>query len=164
MVPAWVTLVTLGLVSITWCIFSPSKTLLDRLHVVFARLPAKAHEMFVPISRAVATFKGRREALMKALCLSLLLQLNVITFYYLIGLSMGFEIAYYNFLVIVPLAIFVMMIPVSINGIGIRESVFVLLLIPFGISNASAIAYAWLEFGLFMTYGLLGGLLYVLRK
>ena len=113
---------------------------------------------------AVAAFRGRRLALATALGISILFQLNVVTFYFLIGCSMSFEIPYYDFLLIVPLAILIMLVPVSINAIGIREGAFVFLLAAFGISKAQAVAYAWVEFGLFLSFSVLGGIVYALRS
>ncbi len=69
--------------------------------------------LFRKMGDAVAAFRGRRLALASAMGISILFQLNVVTFYFLIGSSMSFEIPYYNFLLIVPLEIFIMLVPVS---------------------------------------------------
>ena len=127
-------------------------------------LPRRLQWMFEKMGNALAAFRGRRLALATALGISILFQLNVVAFYFLIGRSMGFEIPYYSFLLIVPLAIFIMLVPVSINAIGIREGAFVFLLGAFGINNVQAVAYAWVEFGLFLSFGLLGGIVYALRR
>ncbi len=63
-----------------------------------------------------------------------------------------------------PIAIFVMMLPVTINGIGLREAVFVTLLGYWSVSKPVAIAFAWLEFAGFLAFGLIGGVVYALRR
>ncbi len=38
------------------------------------------------------------------------------------------------------------------------------LLAAIGINNAQGVAYAWVEFGLFLSFGVLGGIVYALRS
>jgi acetyltransferase-like isoleucine patch superfamily enzyme len=94
----------------------------------------------------------------------LLLQIAVILHYYLISEALGLQIPFIKFWVIIPIALFVQLIPVSINGIGIRENLFVFFLGLFGASAASAIAFSWIAYGMVLILGLFGGILYVLRK
>jgi hypothetical protein len=102
--------------------------------------------------------------LVRALSLSVVLQINVVTMYYALGRALEFPLAFREYFVIVPLALFVMLVPVSINAIGVREGIFVLLLAAFGIGAAEAIALAWLEYGIVLLYGIFGGVVYAVRK
>jgi len=68
------------------------------------------------------------------------------------------------FLLIVPLATFVMMIPVTINGIGLRENVLALFLAVYGVGNSEAVAFAWLLYLGGLIQGVLGGVVYVMRR
>lgn len=116
------------------------------------------------IGAALALYHGAMPALLRAAALSLLLQVNVITFYWALGLALGLPVSYADFYVIAPVAILVMMLPISINGIGVREGVFVLLLAQWGVQASDALALAWLEFGIFLLFGCLGGVLFALRR
>ena len=102
--------------------------------------------------------------LFSALALSVLLQLNVILHYYLLALSLGIDIPLQAMFIIVPVAIVVMMIPVSINAIGIREAIFVTMFGLYGISSADALAFAWMSFVLITILGVIGGIVFMLRK
>ena len=51
--------------------------------------------------------------------------------------------AWYNFFLIVSLALVIALLPISINGIGLRENTFVFLLGAFGILGADALAFSW---------------------
>jgi hypothetical protein len=53
-----------------------------------------------------------------------------------------------------------MMVPVSINGIGVRENLFVFFLASFGVAEATGLAFAWLDYGLLLLQALAGGLVY----
>jgi hypothetical protein len=64
---------------------------------------------------------------------------------------------------IVPVALVVLLVPFSINGIGIREGIFVYLLTGLGVENKDAIALSWISFGLMLTQGIIGGIIFALR-
>ena len=94
---------------------------------------------------------------------SLLLQINVILFYYFIGVSLDLGVSFLYFAMIVPVALVVLLVPFSINGIGIREGIFVYLLTGLGVENKDAIALSWISFGLMLTQGIIGGIIFALR-
>lgn len=109
-------------------------------------------------------FRNQKKALLYALFLSLLLQANVVFYYFLISISLNFGIPFYNFFLIIPLTIFVMMLPISVNGMGLRENTFFFFLSAFAIAKSDAIAFAWIEFSFILIQGLIGGLIYTFRK
>lgn len=161
---AWILISTLGMTILTWLIFSRSVQMAAICRTVGQFAPktfaARAERFF----HAVAAYNNQHGTLVLALIWSLLLQLTVVTFYYLIALAMGFTITFMAFMLIVPIAIVVMMVPVTINGIGVREAMHVLLLGTFGVTAPEAIAFAWLEFGALLAFGLIGGVIYALRR
>ena len=109
-------------------------------------------------------YNGKPGILFAALLLSVLLQLNVIFHYYLLALALGIEVPVLDMFIIIPVAIVVMMIPVSINAIGIRELIFVTMFGFYGVNNADALAFAWMSFVLITILGVLGGIVFMLRK
>ncbi|HDP97799.1 MAG TPA: flippase-like domain-containing protein [bacterium] len=115
-------------------------------------------------SDAFVNFRGKNKALFYSLLLSLLLQINVIFHYYLISEAVGLNIPFIKFWVIIPIALFVQMIPLSINGIGIRENLYVFFLGLYGATTASAIAFSWIAYAMILALGVFGGILYIFRK
>ena len=111
-----------------------------------------------------AGYNDNPGVLFTALFLSVLLQLNVVLHYYLLALSLGIDVPVQAMFIIIPIAIVVMMIPVSINAIGIREAIFVALFAFYGVSNADALAFAWMSFILITLLGVIGGIVFMLRK
>jgi uncharacterized protein (TIRG00374 family) len=111
-----------------------------------------------------AVYNGKPGVLFAALMLSVLLQLNVIFHYYLLALSLGIDVPLQSMFIIIPVAIVVMMIPVSINAIGIRAAIFVTMFGLYGVSNADALAFAWMSFVLITILGVIGGIVFMLRK
>ena len=124
---------------------------------IILRLLEKIFDVF-------AAYNGKPGVLFAALGLSVLLQLNVILHYYLLALSLGMAIPLSAMFIIVPVAIVVMMIPVSINAIGIREAIFVTMFGLYGVSNADALAFSWMSFILITVLGVIGGLVFMMRK
>jgi len=128
------------------------------------RHPGPAGRVLDRLAEAVAAFRGRRDVVAKALGLSLLLQANVILHYLLIGWALHLPVPWPAYFLIVPIAILTMMLPVSINGIGVREGVFVFLLGLYGVARPEALALAWIAFGFVLAQGVLGGVVYALRR
>jgi hypothetical protein len=54
--------------------------------------------------------------------------------------------------------------PVSVNGIGLRESVFALFFGFFGLDLTQALAFSWLIYGQILLQGLVGGVVYATRR
>ena len=124
---------------------------------IFGKIVKKFSDAFV-------NFRGKNKELAISIALSLLLQINVIFHYYLISEALGLDVPFIKFWVIIPIALFVQMIPVSINGIGIRENLYVFFLGLYGASVASSIAFSWIAYGMILLLGLFGGILYIFRK
>ena len=55
------------------------------------------------------------------------------------------------------------MLPVSINGIGLREGVFVFFFSAYGIGTVEAVAFAWVALGFVILQGIMGGILFATR-
>lgn len=115
-------------------------------------------------SDAFRGFRGKKGALFWAIVLSLVLQINVIVHYWLIATALGMNISIVKFLFIIPIALFVMMVPISINAIGLRENLYVFFLKPYGASVAQIIAFSWIAYGMILLLGILGGVLLAFRK
>jgi len=113
---------------------------------------------------AFKEFRGKNKALCGAVVLSLILQINVIVHYWLISKALGMNISLVKFLFIVPIALFIMMIPVSINAIGLRENLYVFFLVPYGASIAQCIAFSWIAYGMILLLGIFGGIILSFRK
>ncbi len=123
------------------------------------------NKLLMKITDSFAPFRRKTKALSWGLVLSLVLQINVIFHYYLISEALGLSIPFVKFLVIIPLSIFIQMVPVSINGIGLRESFYVFFLSTiYGAPIAAALAFSWIAYGMILLLGIFGGVIYAFRK
>jgi hypothetical protein len=65
-----------------------------------------------------------------------------------------------DLLLFVPLLYLAILLPLSFNGIGIRESVFVMFASSWGIASADAVAFSLTVFALNLAGSLVGGIIY----
>lgn len=130
--------------------------------LIYVRLPNIARSI-EHAYRSLQILKGKPEVLFYALILSLLLQINVILFYYFVGVSLDLGVSMLYFAMIVPVVLVVLLVPFSINGIGIREGVFVYLLTALGVKPQDAIALSLISFVLMLSQGIIGGIIFAVR-
>jgi len=149
---------------IVWIIFFPSPFKSVLTARIRSPLPRKLQDLLDTIINAFLAFQGHTYALVRAMTVSLFLQAFTVIHFYMIAKALDFPVSIHMFFLIIPLAIFIMMLPMSINAIGVRESVFVFFFANFGISNTEAIAFAWLVYGIVILNALLGGIVYALRQ
>lgn len=148
----WVAGGTIAMGLIAALLFLPSKRAPDLL----ARLGPR----FKKVSDAVFAFQGKGAVLAKAFAWSLFLQTLVVLNGWLLAKALHVPIPLPYFFLIVPIAVFVMMIPVSINAIGVRENVWAFFFMAFGVAGAKGVAVAWLDYGLVLIHALVGGAIY----
>lgn len=124
-----------------------------------------------PVGRLLASaaaaaneLRGQPAVILRAVLLSFLLQVEVVTLYWLLGRALVLDLSWLRFAAVTPLAVVVMMLPVSINGIGLREGVLVLLLGLVGIDRSRALAFAWAEYAMYLVWGVIGGVVLALRS
>lgn len=152
------------LVVVVGSIFLPTPALPQFILKLWSLVPGFIQRPFNKLFGALDAFKGRRGALAAAFAFSILLQLNVIAFYWLIARSLGIELSVAQMFLVVPIATFLMMLPITINGVGVREGAWVGLLALYGVDKTSALALAWSEYGLMLIIGLIGGIVYAARR
>lgn len=113
--------------------------------------------------RSLYLLRERPQVMALALVISILLQINVVLFYYFIGVALDLEVSWLYFTMIVPVALVVLLVPFSINGIGIREGIFVYLLTGLGVPVEESLALSLISFGLMLTQGIIGGVIFAFR-
>ena len=137
--------------------------------IVRACVPASWHGTkwgwrVMRLGDAVGAYRQHRGVLALVLALSVAVQLiRVLQGYGLgRGLDIGVDFSYY--LVFMPIALLLLLLPVSISGFGLPQAVIVWLLRPLGVPDAQSFAMSTL----FVVIGLLGNLpgafLYAIRR
>ena len=105
----------------------------------------------------------RTRAISGALLASLAFNVLLMVFNYLIALALGIRISPWYFLIFIPINSFLLTLPVSLSGIGVREGGYVLLFGQAGVPSSLAFALSLCVYASAVATGLIGGLLYALQ-
>ena len=113
----------------------------------------------------ILDFVNHRALSRKVFFWALLLQLNVVIHYYLIGqaLKLG-RIPLLDYFFSIPIMLFILSLPVSINGIGVRDLFLIEIFTYYGYPASVAIAFSLLDLAFNLLLGIAGGLIYIFRK
>jgi hypothetical protein len=103
-----------------------------------------------------------QRGLIVPLMLSVVLQGSLALAQYLLAIGMGVAIPFSAVLLIVPLANVVASIPLTLNGLGVRESAYLLMFGMAGVARQDAVALGLLWFASTLVAGLSGLLPFVL--
>jgi uncharacterized protein (TIRG00374 family) len=139
------------------------------IDIILEKLPKKSS--FIAVKNKISQFREiilfyrkRKGALSKAFFWAALLQINVIIHYFLIGESLHLDIALLDYFIFIPIVHLILLIPVTINGLGLREGAYLEIFKYYGISSAAAISFSWIDLAFMLIVGILGGIIYVFRK
>ncbi len=99
--------------------------------------------------------------LLYLLSLSLVLQASVIGLHILVGEAMGLSLPLGYYFVFTPLVVAVSMIPISLNGLGLREGAYVFFLRQAEVPIEAGLAFGLSWFLILFASGLIGGIAWI---
>jgi uncharacterized membrane protein YbhN (UPF0104 family) len=96
--------------------------------------------------RPLMEFRSNRKIIYKGLLLGLVIQSLGIISFYLVSVSIGFDLKLIYFFLFMPIITAATVVPISFAGTGIREAGFVMLFTQVGLSQVDAITLSLLVF------------------
>ncbi len=152
-----------GYVLVNAALFNP------RIHRLLNRLLERlrlqnVEEKMELVYRGLNTLIGNRKAIAKVLGLSLTIQFGSVVIVWIAAQALAIEAPFSSFLVFIPLINLSIMVPLTINGFGLRETLYFLLFTNIGLQQERAVALSLLNTLVVMTVALPGGVLYSLHK
>jgi uncharacterized protein (TIRG00374 family) len=116
------------------------------------------------LTYALTRFKETPTAL--AICFfgAVAVQAILVLFYLAIARSMNIPIGFAELAVIVPVSFIVQMVPLSMNGFGVREATFGFYFTSLGLPLESALLVSFVGAALIMVFSLSGGVAYLRRS
>jgi uncharacterized membrane protein YbhN (UPF0104 family) len=93
--------------------------------------------------------------------LSLLVQLASALQVWMVGQAIHVPVPLAYYCIMVPMVSLLTLLPVSVNGMGVREGATALFLAPLGIGEGTALSLALLWFAVYASASLVGGLVYL---
>ena len=149
---------------IMWMVFGSGQKVLLWFLGLNNRLLSIPQKIVSKVSSALALYRGRGDVLIKALIISYGIQFNVVVHFIVVALALNLDLPPLAMFIIIPVATLIMLMPVSINGIGVRETILVFLFAIYGVSSESAIAFAWVWLAMLLAQGVMGGIVFLFRK
>jgi uncharacterized membrane protein YbhN (UPF0104 family) len=116
------------------------------------------------LTGALIKFRETPTALAGCFGGALVVQTVLVGFYLSIARSMNIPIGFTALAVVVPISFIVQMLPVSMNGFGVREATFGFYFTRLGLPLESALLVSFMGAALIMLFSLSGGLTYLIRK
>ena len=129
---------------------------IDRL----AKLDAFIHRVL----DSMAAYHGDRKLMAKVFGISLFFQMMAITIIFCISKAMGWQVPFIYFCIFVPLITLGEALPISIFGIGVRDSLYVFFFAQGGATREQALSMALVYVLITLVYSLVGGILFLLRR
>jgi uncharacterized membrane protein YbhN (UPF0104 family) len=116
------------------------------------------------LTSALGRFRDRPGALVSCFAGALLVQALLVLFYLSVVHALGLPVSPWDLAVIVPLSFVIQMLPVSVNGFGVREATFSFYFTRLGLPIESAVLLSLVATALTMLFSLTGAAVYVARR
>jgi uncharacterized membrane protein YbhN (UPF0104 family) len=134
--------------------------------VGFAGLPLAARSPLLPLPRrhqlqTVLLALRVPRVLAEATLLSAFVQAASVLIVWLLGAALGLEVPASYYWIMVPMVSLLTLLPISLNGLGLREWGTYLFLAPRGVNEAAALTLSILWTAVNITVSLLGGVVYL---
>lgn len=108
--------------------------------------------------------RGQKGVLALVMLISLFYQALQIVTIYLLGLALEIEISIINYFLFIPIVLAVSMLPISLNGLGVREGAWVALFSLVSVPDTAALSLSLLTLLLMSVVSLLGGAFYLFDR
>ncbi|MBN1225198.1 MAG: flippase-like domain-containing protein [Candidatus Aminicenantes bacterium] len=137
---------------------------------ILAKIPergllAKVKAKIIEFRSIVLVYRENKAVFLQALYWALLLQINVILHYFLVGIAFRIPIPFIDYFIFMPIVLLVLTIPVTISGLGLREMLYIEIFKLYEVPNALAFSFSLIADILFtFIIGTAGGIIYIFRK
>ena len=121
-------------------------------------------KVYRQITDALFVYRKHYHVLYITTTLSVLANVCVVLYFYLLAVSIGMDIEFLIMLALVPIIEFISTLPISFGGVGIREFACILLFASIGIDSTMAMSLSLLSFVILLILGGIGSMFYIISK
>jgi uncharacterized membrane protein YbhN (UPF0104 family) len=127
-------------------------------------LPDEGHSTVVKLRLAMRAYHAHWGVIPRAIVLSFVIHLAQAWMHVLLGRALHINVPFSFSIILYPLVATFAALPVSLNGLGLREGGYLFLLGVIGVTAEKGIAFGLLLFLIVIVDSLIGGLLFLLKK
>jgi hypothetical protein len=113
------------------------------------------------IYEIIILYKKHQKTFFKSILFSSLFQLTAITFNYAVAYVLNIKVPFVYFFMFVPIVSLAWALPISVNGIGVRECAYVYLFSHVGMSTAEALSLSFMVYLIISFSSIIGGIIYM---
>ena len=149
-------------VTLVWAVFHPA--LLPACERLLARVGLGGLSPHLDdLAARIAGFRARRGLFAGLFAVAALTQISRIGVHALVARSLGLHVPLVYFFLFVPLLAVIVSLPISFNGIGVREGAGIVLFGLVGVDRAHAFSLQFLTYLVMVAVSMLGGLVFLVR-
>ncbi|MEK7329919.1 MAG: lysylphosphatidylglycerol synthase transmembrane domain-containing protein [Candidatus Eisenbacteria bacterium] len=149
-------------VTLVWAVFHPA--LLPACERLLARVGFGGLSPHLDdLAQRLAGFRARRGLFAGLFAVAALTQISRIGVHALVARALGLHIPIVYFFLFVPLLAVIVSLPISFNGIGVREGAGIVLFGLVGVDRAHAFSFQFLTYLVMVAVSVLGGLVFLVR-
>ena len=115
------------------------------------------------LTTALGRFRERPGALTACFAGAVTVQALLVAYHFAVAYALHVPVTFWDLSIIVPISFIVQMIPLSVNGFGVREATFAFYFARLGLPVESAVLVSLTATGLMMVFSLSGAAIYVSR-
>ncbi len=150
------------IVGLVWALFHPA--VLPAFERVFARVGLGGLKPHLDdLAARLKEFRDRRGLLVRLLAIAIVVQVARIGVHVTVARALGLRVPLPYFFLFVPLLAVIVSLPISLNGIGVREGAGIVLFGLVGLDRAHAFSLQFTTFLVAVAVSLLGGLVFLVR-
>lgn len=113
-------------------------------------------ERIEKLTSVLARFRARPVALAGCFGGAVFVQASIVVYFFIVAYALHLDVTFWDLAVIVPLSFVVQMLPVSLNGFGVREATFAFYFRRIGLPIESAVLMSLVAAGIVMVFSLSG--------
>jgi len=145
-----------------WAVFHPG--LLAVLEGLLARVGlARLRPALDDLSARLAAFRGRRGLFMELFTIATFVQVMRVGVHVLVARALGLHVGLGYFFLFVPLLAVIVSLPISLNGIGVRETAGIVLFGLVGVAKSMAFTLQFTTYLVAVAVSLIGGVVFLVR-
>jgi uncharacterized membrane protein YbhN (UPF0104 family) len=149
-------------VTLLWAVFHPA--LLPACERLLARVGLGGLSPHLDdLAARIAGFRARRGLFVGLFAVAALTQISRIGVHALVARALGLQVPLVYFFLFVPLLAVIVSLPISFNGIGVREGAGIVLFGLVGVDRAQAFSLQFLTYLVMVAVSMLGGLVFLVR-
>ncbi len=134
------------------------------LPVLYRFIRQITHPLGEGVKLAIETYISKRQLVAKTMMLSLVIHFSQAGLHVVLGWSLGLDIPWSYALILYPLVGTFSAIPISLNGIGLREGGYLFMLQRIEVNPEKALAFSLLWFIVVVLDSMVGGVVFIFRK